>query len=119
MPIMATARFRAVKGGKMKPSQFKFVELEGAPEFVRASTRHFTNLFEVPVLFYVVSLLCLFLNREDATFALLAWLYVAARFTHAFVHLTYNKVNHRFLAFFTSNIILIIFFIRLVVLINS
>ena len=37
----------------------------------------------------------------------LAWAYVALRIVHSLIHLSYNHVLHRFLAFATSNVVLL------------
>jgi hypothetical protein len=71
-----------------------------------ASSDHFRNLFEVPVLFYA---LCGFLAITQLTTVLLlacAWGYVFLRVAHTFVHLTSNKVIRRFQLFFASTIVL-------------
>ena len=57
------------------------------------------NLFELPVLFYVI---CCMLAIADAVSTLqlaLAWSFVLLRATHSFIHVTYNRVMHRFLAY--------------------
>lgn len=57
-----------------------------------------SNLFELPVLFYV---LCLALaatglgTRGDIA---AAWVFVVLRVVHSLIHLTYNRVIHRFIA---------------------
>lgn len=71
-----------------------------------AASDHFRNLFEVPVLFYV---LCGFLAITNLTNLLLlacAWGYVVLRGAHTYVHLTSNKVIRRFQLFFASSIVL-------------
>ena len=70
-----------------------------ATELTRTqSADHFRNIFEVPVLFYAAVAVALALAiRSDALVAL-AWAFVAARVAHALVHLTYNRVMHRFYA---------------------
>jgi hypothetical protein len=82
------------------------------------SADHFRNLFEVPVLFYV---LCGFLAVTKLTSPLLlacAWGYVILRGFHTYIHLTHNKVIRRFQAFVASTIVLYvmwgIFAVRLV-----
>jgi hypothetical protein len=35
-----------------------------------------------------------------------AWLYVALRYVHSFIHLTYNRVIHRFAVYVLSTVIL-------------
>ena len=70
----------------------------GALENITAAD-NFRNLFEVPVLFYA---LCPLLAVADAVTPLqlgLAWLFVAARAAHSFIHVTYNRVMHRFLVY--------------------
>jgi len=70
------------------------------------SADHFRNLFEVPVLFYV---LCGFLAITHLVTPLLlacAWGYVVLRSYHAYIHLTHNKVVRRFQAYVASTIVL-------------
>jgi len=112
-PVTLFARINSVRSGKMKANAFKLVELTDAPEIVKKSTRQWSNIFEVPTLFYALSLLCLFLNLNDPLFGILAWAFVIARCGHSIVHLSYNKVSHRLFFFVASNIFLVIFFLRL------
>ena len=67
---------------------------------------NFRNLFEVPVLFYV---LCIALAVTQSVTPLTlwgAWIYVALRTAHSFIHLTYNRVMHRFVAYALSTLLL-------------
>lgn len=71
-----------------------------------AASDNFRNLFEVPVLFYV---LCLAVTTTGAaTPALVAagWAYVALRALHSLIHVTYNRVMHRFTAYAASTLLL-------------
>ena len=71
-----------------------------------ASSDHYRNLFETPVLFYA---LCGFLAITQLTTGLLlacAWGYVFLRAAHTYIHLTSNKVIRRFQLFFASSIVL-------------
>jgi hypothetical protein len=63
---------------------------------------NFRNLFETPVLFYVAILAALVMHAASWWILAAAWIFVAARFAHSFIHCTYNKVRHRFYAFFAS-----------------
>lgn len=70
------------------------------------SADHFRNLFEVPVLFYV---LCGFLAVTQITNMFLlacAWGYVILRGVHTYIHLTHNTVIRRFQVFVASTIVL-------------
>ena len=67
-----------------------------------AAADNFRNLFEAPVLFFVV---CGALAITDTVTPLqvgLAWTYVGLRAVHSFIHVTYNRVIHRFLAYVAS-----------------
>jgi hypothetical protein len=70
------------------------------------SADHFRNLFEVPVLFYV---LCGYVAITGFTSGLLlacAWGFVFLRALHTYIHLTNNNVIRRFQAFVASSIVL-------------
>jgi hypothetical protein len=71
------------------------------------------NLFELPLLFYVAALLSMVLMIQDQFLVELAWGYVALRYIHSFVHCTYNRVMHRFMAYAASCIVLIFIWARL------
>lgn len=101
------ARIRAVKMEQLTPNSFRLDPMDGAPEWIIKTTRHFSNLFEMPILFYVACILCLSLGLSSETLLALAWLYVAARVIHAVIHLSYNNVTHRLIAFSASNLALL------------
>lgn len=63
---------------------------------------NFKNLFEVPVLFYALIAVAISLGDVPAWLTIGAWVFVALRYIHSFIHCTYNKVMHRFLAFMLS-----------------
>jgi hypothetical protein len=63
---------------------------------------NFTNLFEVPVLFYL-ALIVAFLTQQATLLVLgLAWTFVAGRVLHSLIQCTYNKVMHRFTVYSLS-----------------
>jgi hypothetical protein len=74
---------------------------------------NFSNLFEMPVLFYVAMLLAINLLVSDALLVSLAWAYVGLRVVHSAIHTTYNRVMHRFYAFAASALVLLAIWIRL------
>ena len=69
---------------------------------------HFRNLFEVPVLFYALCALIAATGQLTPLLLGLAWLYVAVRCVQAGVHLTYNRVLHRFSVYVIGTAILFI-----------
>ena len=68
---------------------------------------NFTNLFEMPVLFYVLALALLATGTVTAGFVWAAWAYVALRGVHSLVQCTYNRVMHRFAAYAASMLVLL------------
>ena len=67
---------------------------------------NFRNLFELPVLFYVALVMAALMDMSSMPFIVLAWLFVAARVAHSWIHCTYNKVMHRFKIYFLGGAIL-------------
>jgi hypothetical protein len=61
------------------------------------------NLLELPVLFYVLCILLLVTGKASALHCALAWLFVAGRIAHSWIHCTYNRVMHRLYAFAVSS----------------
>jgi hypothetical protein len=104
-------RVQAVRQGKISIGYFRLMQGDAPTEVVKAS-RHFSNLFELPVLFYIVCLLSHIKNAEDDWQIGLAWVYVLCRCLQAIVHLGYNNVKHRLAAFALGNIVLLILWVR-------
>ncbi|MBL8517644.1 MAG: MAPEG family protein [Betaproteobacteria bacterium] len=74
---------------------------------------NFRNLFELPMMFYV-ALLALYITQLVILPQLvLAWVYVAARYAHSFIHCTSNVVMRRFYAFLVSCLTLLAMWILL------
>jgi hypothetical protein len=67
---------------------------------------NFRNLFEVPVLFYVLCLALYVTHRQGAALLALCWLFVALRAVHSAIHCSYNNVMHRFFVYVTSTVLL-------------
>ncbi len=74
---------------------------------------NYSNLFESPVLFYTAILLTLILMVQDTILVMLAWTYVTSRYVHSFIHVTYNRVMHRFSVFIFSSFVLLAIWVRL------
>jgi len=108
------SRVRAVREGKVSVAYFRIYQGEAEPESTAKPARHFANLFEAPVLFYVVCLAAMNSHFTGVAMQVLAWVYVAARIIHAYVHLGGNRIRKRITAYFFSWIILLAMWIYLV-----
>ncbi len=109
------ARIRHTRDGKINPDYFKLMNDHEVPEDIVVTTRAFNNQFELPVLFYVVTTLYLFLMPFDTLGFVLAWLFVFSRYVHAYIHLSYNHIIHRLIAFLLGFICVIIMWINLLI----
>jgi hypothetical protein len=69
---------------------------------------NFKNLFEAPVLFYALCAVLASAPDVSPVFVVGAWLYVALRCIHSFIHLTYNRVMHRFAVYVLSTVVLFV-----------
>lgn len=76
--------------------------------------RNFSNLLEVPVLFYTVSIVSLSLGLANHTMIILAWSFVILRMIHSVIHITYNNPLHRFVVFLLSSVIVLVMWVHLV-----
>jgi hypothetical protein len=78
----------------------------GASAFERVEpSDNFKNLFEVPVLFYALCASLAAWDHVTGFFVIGAWLFVALRAVHSAIHLTYNKVMHRFYAYAAGTVL--------------
>lgn len=78
------------------------------PALSAQASRNFTNLFEVPTLFYMVCAFALITSNVDDTFLILAWVYAILRFCHSLIHLTTNKIFFRMGIYALSWIVLVV-----------
>lgn len=69
------------------------------PDRARAINNNVKNQFEVPVMFYVLTIILWQLGAAGALAQIFAWLFVASRVVHTLIHTGRNNVNLRFLAF--------------------
>ena len=113
--FMGFTRRAAILGKEISIKYYRAYDQGQEPERLRVLTRHASNLLETPILFYVGLLFIVTTGATSWFFATLAWLYVAARFVHAFIHLGSNNVTHRFLAFGMSLLILVSMWIGVLV----
>lgn len=115
MVLMGKRRFKAIREGKIPPGFFKDYQQREPfliPEDVQLATRHYANLFEQPLLFYTLIPLLLFTNTVDTVTLYFSWGYVIARYGHAFVHVTTNKLMLRMRLFAIASFILLLLWAR-------
>lgn len=109
--FIPATRFRAVFARQVTADDFKLGESNRVPPHVAVTNRNFMNLLELPMLFYVAGLMYYVAGRVDQTALALAWAYVGLRTVHSAIHLSYNNVIHRLIAYATSNFVLLGFWV--------
>ena len=108
-------RISSVQNGVVNIDFYKIFQGGEPPESVIKTTRHWANLYEAPILFYIVCALILIAGIQSNILVWLAWAYVVIRFAHSAIHLTYNEVYHRLTMFLLSQTVLIIMWIILLI----
>jgi hypothetical protein len=115
--VLATlfrSRVGAVRQGLVSAAYFRIYQGAVEPESTAKPARHFANLFEAPILFYVVCLAAMIMQFTGAAMQALAWIYVAARIAHTYIHLGGNRLRHRIRAYFFGWGVLLMMWIYLV-----
>jgi len=75
----------------------------------------FSNQFELPVLFYVLTILAFITHHAGILFVVLAWVFVIFRLFQSYVHVTSNKVKLRGALFGISALALAIMWVIFIV----
>jgi hypothetical protein len=65
------------------------------PQRTQQVANSFSNQFELPVLFYLLTVLSIITHHADLVFVVLAWIFVIGRLGQAYVHTTSNRVMLR------------------------
>jgi hypothetical protein len=95
--LLGIRRADAVKAGSARISQFRENRDEPAESlFVR---NNLENQFELPVLFHITCLALYVTGGATLPAVLLAWIFVASRYVHAWIHITSNRIRYRQPAF--------------------
>lgn len=101
-------RYRSVGKKTVNPKDYVLMTGQDQwPELLQKLGRSFHNQLEVPVLFYVWVVMVLVTGVESVTLLYMAWGYVVLRYIHAFIHIVYNNVLHRFTVFLVSCLLLL------------
>jgi hypothetical protein len=91
---MAAVRTQAFTRGAVKPADIALREPNWPPEVTKVANA-FHNQLELPVLFYVLTILAWDTHHAGTVFVALAWLFVVLRVIHAVIHVTSNNVRLR------------------------
>lgn len=107
---MRKERVGAIKRGEV---QFKDINLrqQAWPPRATQISNAFHHQLEVPILFYALVAFLMITSQVNIIFLILAWLFVAARVVHAYIHTTSNQQPHRFYAYAAGSLILFVMWV--------
>lgn len=112
---IARSRIRAVRRRDISVGFYKLYQGSEEPDELRALRRHFANLFELPILFYVACIVAYVSVQVDIFLVLLAWLFVVSRYVHSYIHLTSNIVIYRFRVYGIGLAVLVLMWVTLTI----
>lgn len=78
-------------------------------------TYSFANQFELPVLFYVLTIFEYVTHLAGIVFVVLAWVFVIFRILHAYIHVTSNNIKLRGPFYGVGAIVLIVMWVIYIV----
>ena len=102
---LGVVRARAVKRGEMQYKEFTAVLVE--PDYVARVSQHLRNQFELPVIFYVLSLLLIATGKGTGLDVALAWGFVATRLLHSYFACCGTRIAPRRKAFSVGVLVLL------------
>jgi len=111
---MAYHRTSMLRAGRVRPDDIALREPNWPPHVLQvANAAH--NQLEIPLLFYVLTILSIITHHADLLFVVLAWIFVLSRIWHASIHVTHNRVQVRGPAFGIGLFVLLIMWVIFIV----
>jgi hypothetical protein len=110
--LLYKRRIGAMRANRVDPERFRTRSSRVPLEEAASASDNFQNLFELPLLFYVLVLALHATQRVDGVYLALAWAFVALRVAHSFIHVTYNRVMHRFVVYVAGGVLLFAAWVR-------
>jgi hypothetical protein len=91
---LATLRAPAFRKGLVRPEDVDLRQPNWPKQTMQVGNS-FANQFELPVQFYVLTILSIITKHADIIFVVLAWVFVLSRVAHSLVHVTSNNLKQR------------------------
>ncbi|MGE0022242.1 MAG: MAPEG family protein [Hyphomicrobium sp.] len=107
---MRRERLGAIKRGEVRFSDIALRQQKWPARATQISNA-FHHQLEVPILFYAVVAFLMITSQVDLLFVVLAWLFVAARLFHAYIHTGINKQPYRFYAYAGGSLVLMVMWV--------
>jgi hypothetical protein len=106
--VMYVLRIRHMQRNQIHPQKLTTPEraVELMSEHAANAANNLKNLFELPVLFYMLCLYLYVTGAVDGIDVMLAWAFVAFRVAHSIVHCSFNLVLLRFWLYIGASVAL-------------
>jgi hypothetical protein len=104
---MGRVRVGAIRAGELQIRDIALGERVW-PTRAQQVSNAFHNQFELPVLFYVLTILAIIGQKDDLLFVVMAWIFVITRVVHAFIHCTSNHVPTRMMVYTVGAVLLMV-----------
>jgi hypothetical protein len=114
MILMASRRSAAIRAKEVREADVALREPNWPPRAMQAAYA-FGNQFELPVLFYLLTVLSIMTRHADLIFVLLAWVFVTLRVLQAWIYVTSNNLRYRAIYFAAGAIVLTIMWVVFIV----
>jgi hypothetical protein len=111
---LAPLRTRDFSSGVARPENVALREPNWSQRSLQVGYSY-SNQFELPVLFYVLTILAWVTRHADLIFVVLAWIFVIFRYLQAYVHVTSNQIRLRGAFFGVSALVLAIMWVIYIV----
>jgi hypothetical protein len=102
---MYVTRIRELRARRLSPQSLATTAHAAGVLKDVAAADNFRNLFEIPVLFYAICCAVAVAGAESEAQVALAWVFVLLRGIHTLIHVTYNRVMHRFTVYVLSTLV--------------
>jgi hypothetical protein len=112
--FLAGVRIPALNRGEVRPDDVSLRQ-PNWPKPVLQVGYCFQNQFELPLLFYVLTILAMITKHADLLFVVLAWVFVLLRLAHAYVYVTSNNLRLRGMFFGIGALVLAIMWLIFIV----
>lgn len=102
--IMGKRRISGFRNKTISKEQLSTLNLASLDEYYIVAGRNFDNQFQLPIIFILALIIAIQFNVQSTTLLILAAIFVSLRVIHSWIHLTSNKLKHRFATYFYSSL---------------